>query len=527
MPPRAAIEPAPPPRKRRACRAALALGAWSLCAIVAPGASRAAPVSARADEPAPTLVRAQVAQPAPNGAAAPVRLPAPASTPAPSPSPAPASSAAPSVSPRPAAVAERSDEPNAQRATSSYERWVPPAALDHYERELLGTVRASAHARQVTLHYDWRLGRAALALLPWARAHAGEAFPMAELRRAAWSEGTTDGQLAALAVTTHRSSLQKALRRQLTAMLPRDVDLDHLGLAAEVEELPEDHELDRHTVVVVLSRRSIRLAPVPAQVPSGSQLVLTGRMATNDAHDLALSLTCPDGRTRRQLLETSNGRFHSAIAVGNAPGTLQVQLSIDRGHGPEIAADFPVAVTPSHAPAPAPAPTPAAAPTQPSTPSGLEGGSDTVDASRAMRTSDAALQTYLPPPAAHGSLLSLLYGLRGAHGLELPVPTPSLMQVARQHATDMVAHHFFAHVSRRTGNVTHRLAAAKQPFLHVVENLAEGRDVDAIFQQWLQSPSHLLNLLDNKVEGVGLAVARRPNGAQVAVLVMAAFFPEP
>ena len=384
----------------------------------------------------------------------------------------------------------------AAHGEGSYGRWAPAPTLPPRERALLHTARHWRDRRGQHLAYDVHLADAAASLLGWAHAHAGEPLPLEALRRAAWKMGWTDGELAAVAVRAPREQIHAALRRQLQRTLADDVELDQVGLALADDPKARPGDVDTLTVVVALSRRLVQLAPVARRVMCGGSVVLSGRSTGAQTRPPTALARRPDGQLVSAPTEAHGPHFLVRLPAGPRTGVMQVQLLVERGRGPEVAASFPVLVGAASATA-------------------AKDALDLLD-DATERDDDRATAGH------HGSLLALLYGVRAAHELPLPAPAPVLMQVARAHAEDMAQHHYFAHVSPRTGDVTNRLARARQPFSHVVENIAEGAGPDQVFAQWLHSPGHRLNLLDPKVNAVGVAtVAGPPGGPTVAVLVMA------
>ncbi|HET6343847.1 MAG TPA: CAP domain-containing protein, partial [Myxococcota bacterium] len=251
-------------------------------------------------------------------------------------------------------------------------------------------------------------------------------------------------------------------------------DVNSVGIAAQ-----------EGGVVVALSRRLVRLVPTPARVAPGAETFVAGRAQAQEQVTVAFGY--PNGVVHRVRLPTVRGTFMQRVAVGVTPGIMDVQVLVDRGHGPEVAAQFPVGVGRS----PWEAPEPVAA------------------------TSDDGAD----PRAA---LWSLLWGARDAQGLALPTPHGGLARVAQAHADDMSRRAYFAHLSPTTGDVTDRLRAQGIAYVRVLENIAAAPSIDEAFAQWLRSPSHRANLLDPDATFAGVGVARGAGAAKdLVVLVMA------
>lgn len=386
-------------------------------------------------------------------------------------------------------------EPEAPR---SYERWHGSVPLSSRERQVLDIItewaRQSARGMPA-LSYDTRLAGAARRLL-LSDARPGE-VPIERARLAAWRRGWTDGQLAAIAWRLPAGvSMGARLRQDLSQKL-RQVQANRIGVAVR----RSDRGLD---IVALFSLRLVKLAPLPARVPPGTEILLTGTALTHrrapGAPRLSLAVTYPQGTTHQSPLVGEARGFAQRIAVGAEPGLLQVQIMADRGQGPEVAAQFPLGV--------------GAEPWSPLPRARADSGpEDTGD------TPDTEPDAERDPAAA---LTALIWGARQAHGLALPATSSALTAAATGHAHDMQGHAFFAHVSPTTGDVTQRLAAVGVHYARVAENIAAANSVDEIFEHWMQSPSHRANLLEPQATTMGVAVtAGAPPNRLLAVAVLA------
>lgn len=383
-----------------------------------------------------------------------------------------------------------------------YERYTPPEMMDDQARELAHVVRAFGHRHKLTLHYDWRLMHAAKEQVDGLAGRPNAELSLAALKASAWRQGWTDAEMSAVRVTTRQRALPKALAMELERALS-DVDASSMGLAVVTEAQPADPQLPQATVVVVLSRRLVRLAPVPRTRPIQSQLTLAGTLTSRRASVVRLTASYPAGDVFDASLSVHHGRFVGSLPVGAAAGTLSVELLVDQGFGPQVAAAFPVLVQ------------------------SLTQDDETQPTT--LRASDAGAPQEEPldilghtrAPAAQ-DLMALVWGARQSNGLPLPQVSPNLMQAAQQHADDMAQHHFFAHVSPNKQDVTHRLKRLHEPYTHVVENIALGRTLTDAFTQWVQSPGHLQNLLDPKVDrlGVGLAPKTTDDSSGIYIVLV-------
>ncbi|MFN4153780.1 MAG: CAP domain-containing protein [Paracoccaceae bacterium] len=97
---------------------------------------------------------------------------------------------------------------------------------------------------------------------------------------------------------------------------------------------------------------------------------------------------------------------------------------------------------------------------------------------------------------------------RQARGLHALRPSAALAAAARQHGCDMAGRGFFAH--QRAGGPTmgQRAKANGYNFRRVAENLAYSRTaaVETAAGIWRNSPPHWANVLDPKVNDVGVSV---------------------
>jgi uncharacterized protein YkwD len=117
--------------------------------------------------------------------------------------------------------------------------------------------------------------------------------------------------------------------------------------------------------------------------------------------------------------------------------------------------------------------------------------------------------------AARRATLCLLNGERAAQGLAPLSPDRRLAHAAQGHAGDMVAHHYFAHVSRSGASVTDRVAATgwtrSRTHYVVGENIGWGNDVlatpRAMVRGWMHSPEHRANILEPRYRVIGIGVA--------------------
>ena len=392
----------------------------------------------------------------------------------------------------------------------SYERWVRPHKLSFAEQQLLRAIRAHAKARGQRLRGDARLGRVARSLLPSVPSQPGEKFPLSHAYAAARRLGWTDGQLAAVALRVpNDANLTAQVLEKLDNELGH-VETNRVGLAST--------QTDTHTtVLLLLSRRLVDLTPLPSRTRRQQKLRLSGTIRTEagaDDEKARLVVERPDGTIERSDLTLSGHRFVHSLETGSTPGIIRIEVLVDRGVGPQIAAILPVGVERNpHTVQPARPPSV----DNPANPPSVDNIDDVETAPLAESTEDAET-----------ALVALILGSRQAQGLGLLAQSSHLGDVACSHAHDMVDHDFFAHVSSTTGDLTDRLHARAVPFVRAVENIAIAESAEAAFQQWNESPAHRGNLLDPDVTslGVGVAVGRRSSRTELYVVVVLARPPD-
>ena len=83
---------------------------------------------------------------------------------------------------------------------------------------------------------------------------------------------------------------------------------------------------------------------------------------------------------------------------------------------------------------------------------------------------------------------------------------PALVAAATEHAQTMVKHHGISHQFAGEPDLSARGFKAGAHFDRVTENVAEGPTVTILHDAWMHSAGHRENILDPKVDAVGIAV---------------------
>jgi hypothetical protein len=105
---------------------------------------------------------------------------------------------------------------------------------------------------------------------------------------------------------------------------------------------------------------------------------------------------------------------------------------------------------------------------------------------------------------------------RAARGLAPLRWDNNLAKAARRHAQQMAEHNELSHQFSGEPDLSSRVRQTTTSFVALAENVAYGASVQGLHTQWMQSPPHRANLLDPKLNSVGIAV-QDVNGRLFAV----------
>jgi uncharacterized protein YkwD len=100
---------------------------------------------------------------------------------------------------------------------------------------------------------------------------------------------------------------------------------------------------------------------------------------------------------------------------------------------------------------------------------------------------------------------------RASQGLPPLRLDPILTEASRQHAREMAEHAAISHQFNGEADLAARGASAGAHFSEISENVAEAPSSITIHELWMNSPHHRANLLDPKVDSVGIAIVSRNN----------------
>ena len=112
------------------------------------------------------------------------------------------------------------------------------------------------------------------------------------------------------------------------------------------------------------------------------------------------------------------------------------------------------------------------------------------------------------PSVGEQYLLSAANADRASRGLGALHRDPRLELAARLHAYEMVKHGDISHQFAGEQDLAARAGQAGAHFSLITENVAEAPNAAQIHDLWMQSAGHRANLLDPKVDAVGIAVIR-------------------
>ena len=109
------------------------------------------------------------------------------------------------------------------------------------------------------------------------------------------------------------------------------------------------------------------------------------------------------------------------------------------------------------------------------------------------------------PEAAEVRMFELLNRARKTAGLNVLQADDELAGIARAHSQDMAEHHFFGHVSPKTGNTDDRYRRSGAVVSAFGENVAEADSAETAYDGLMDSPGHRANMLGALFTHVGIA----------------------
>jgi uncharacterized protein YkwD len=232
-------------------------------------------------------------------------------------------------------------------------------------------------------------------------------------------------------------------------------------------------------VVLIFSRRPVQLKPFPKQVEENDEVDLSGTLL-GGLKDPKLYVSPPKGPVGELSLRTQpDGSFSATIAFRAGPGTYRVEIAGESSYGPEIVALMAVQAGQPDANAGE------AAPLQVD-----EGTEEQAGLLVFNRINRDRKEAGVPPVTLYGPLIA----------------------IAQAHAEEMRQLQYAAHRSPTTGMVTDRANRAGIRWERIGENVAVNQSALSAHESLMESPAHRANVLDPKVNLVGVGVAFRDDG---------------
>ncbi|MEU8239753.1 CAP domain-containing protein [Actinoplanes missouriensis] len=115
-----------------------------------------------------------------------------------------------------------------------------------------------------------------------------------------------------------------------------------------------------------------------------------------------------------------------------------------------------------------------------------------------------------PAAPVQQEVLALVNQNRRGHGCDALTADRRLIEAANRHAADMARRNYFDHEDGRGERAGERVSHAGYSWRRYGENIARGQKSPfEVVGDWMASPSHRENILDCRLEqmGVGLAIA--------------------
>jgi uncharacterized protein YkwD len=257
-------------------------------------------------------------------------------------------------------------------------------------------------------------------------------------------------------------------------------DYTHIGGFAE-------RDLGHAVAVIALSRRRLRLVPLPRSLAKPGRIRIEGRLIGAFTRS-ELAHTRPGGRTG--LSGLGSGSDFGATVDLTETGRHRLEIIAHGPGGSAVVANFPVFV-------------------------GVP-----VDGSVRAAARRGAV---LPPDRVRDRILELISAARADAGLDPVAFDPELAAVALRHSEDMSANGFVSHLSPTTGATDDRLLRAGILTHLAIENVGRGYDPDEIHRGFMDSPGHRAAVLLEGATHVGIGVALVREQGQTGYLVTELF----
>jgi uncharacterized protein YkwD len=258
-----------------------------------------------------------------------------------------------------------------------------------------------------------------------------------------------------------------SLGEQLESM-PRNVTITRYGICASPSE---------QSAALAFGSVELSYAPIARAFELGESVSLKGRVDERfrSAH---VYLTKPDGSVVDKPMR--NRAFEVTFQL-DAKGRYRLEVMGDGENGPEIASNLPLYVGVPEPPI-----------------AGVAG-------------------KVVTPEQTEARMLLLLNEARRAAGAAPLSSDPELREIALGHSTDMVEHHFFAHVSPTTGAPEDRLRRSGVVVADFGENISAAATPEEAHEGLMSSPGHRANMLRPGFTHVGIAARKSELGMAITL----------
>lgn len=242
---------------------------------------------------------------------------------------------------------------------------------------------------------------------------------------------------------------------------------------------------ERSALIVLLARRRAELTPFPRafKQPVKDQRVCATLVAPLTTAELFI--TRPEGAVERLAMTKAGAQLCSTVDF-STKGRHAVEVLGTGPRGPEVAGLF------------------------------------FVDVGAVKADIEDALPEPTDPQAARAQLVTRVNALRLQMGSQPVQPDAQLDAVAQAWAERLARENFFSHVAPDGSTLKQRLTDAGYKFTAAGENLGLSSGPLAAHFGIEHSPGHRNNLLEAGHRKIGLGIARRSDGLQVLVEVLAA-----
>ncbi|HYQ44245.1 MAG TPA: CAP domain-containing protein [Polyangiaceae bacterium] len=230
-----------------------------------------------------------------------------------------------------------------------------------------------------------------------------------------------------------------------------------------------------HSASLLFGSAELSFEAIPRSLEPGQSVALKGEVAPRFKFS-HVYLTKPDGTVEEKRM---TGRAIDASFALEAAGRYQLEVMGDGVSGPVVVSNLPLYV-------------------------GIPEPTET-----------AAAGAVVDPEQAEARLLVLVNEARAAAGLGKVLPDAELRDVAMGHTSDMVDHHFFSHVSSKTGTPTDRMRRSGALVAGSGENIAMAATPEVAHEGLMNSPGHRANILNRSWTHVGIAVKNGEGGLVV------------